>query len=105
MTKLNCWEVKGCGREPDGQKVRELGICPAATEGRLDGVHGGKNAGRSCWVAVGTLCGGQVQGTFAMKYSGCKLCQFYQQVQKEEWPHFRLSANLLSMVTEKIPSV
>jgi hypothetical protein len=28
--KLNCWEVKKCGREPGGVKVKELGVCPAS---------------------------------------------------------------------------
>ena len=36
--KLNCWEVKKCGREPEGAKVAELGECPASTENKLHGV-------------------------------------------------------------------
>lgn len=98
MKKLHCWEVKMCGREPGGTHETDLGICPAAVEERLDGIHGGKNAGRSCWVVSGTLCGGQVQGTFAKKYGSCKHCNFYQQVQSEEFPQFKLSANLLAML-------
>jgi len=44
MKKPNCWEFKQCGREPGGLLSDELGVCPASTETRLDGVHGGKNA-------------------------------------------------------------
>lgn len=28
-----------CGREPDGQKVEELGVCPAAVEASFDGIN------------------------------------------------------------------
>jgi hypothetical protein len=30
MSKLNCWELKKCGREAGGAKSNEMGICPAA---------------------------------------------------------------------------
>lgn len=76
--------------------MQELGICPAATEKRLDGVHGGKNAGRACWVVAGSLCKGEVQGTFASKYRECANCDFYKLVQREEYPKFVLSATLLA---------
>ena len=46
----NCWEHKKCGREPGGSETESLGVCPAAVESRLDGVHGGRNAGRACWI-------------------------------------------------------
>ena len=92
--KQNCWEVKQCGRQPGGLNAKELGVCPATTEARLDGVHGGKNAGRSCWVIAGTLCRGKVQGTFAQKFRDCEKCEFYQQVKKEEFTQFVLSALL-----------
>jgi hypothetical protein len=67
--KLNCWEFKKCGRQPGGENIEKLGLCPATTEARLDGVHNGNNAGRACWVVSGTLCGGEVQGTYAKKFT------------------------------------
>ena len=70
--KLNCWEVKKCGRESGGAKSLELGICPSAIEKKLDGTHGGSNAGRACWVVAGTICSGVVEGTFANKYKDCE---------------------------------
>ena len=94
--KQNCWEIKQCGREPAGSRVSELGICPAATESRLDSVHGGMNAGRACWVVAGTLCKGEVQGTFAKKFENCERCDFYHQVREEEFPQFVFSSVLLS---------
>jgi hypothetical protein len=95
MRKLNCWEVKKCGREPDGLKIVEFGACPAAVEQRLDGTHGGKAAGRACWSVSGTLCGGRIEGTFAKKYGNCEKCNFYRQVRAEEGLNFRMSPDLL----------
>jgi len=84
MAKQNCWEIKRCGREPNGAKVADLGVCPAATHQKASGIHGGKNGGRVCWVLAGTLCGGTVQGCFASKLANCAACEFYRQVKKEE---------------------
>lgn len=92
--KMNCWEHKRCGREPEGSKVQELGVCAAAVEKRLDGVHGGINAGRTCWVVAGTLCGGKVQGTFAEKMGNCRKCDFYQAVWHEEVGDFETVSQL-----------
>jgi hypothetical protein len=97
--KQNCWEFKSCGREPGGAKVKEFGVCPAPREARLDQVHGGINGGRSCWILAGTLCKGEVQGTFAQKYKNCETCDFYKQVKEEEFPKFTLSAVLMKRLT------
>jgi len=82
--KLNCWEFMKCGRGPKGAKTRQLGVCPAATEIRLDKTHGGINSGRACWAVAGTFCGGTVQGSFAKKQLACKRCDFYIKVHREE---------------------
>lgn len=94
-SKLNCWEFKKCGRQPGGVNEKHLGRCPATKEEKLDGVHDGVNAGRACWAVAGTLCGGVVQGTFALKFKNCEVCDFYQTVKSEEFPKFMLSAVLL----------
>ncbi len=99
--KQNCWDFKRCGREPGGLNAEELGICPAATEEKLDGVHGGKNAGRACWVVAGTFCEGKAQGSFAKKYDTCGKCDFYQSVWQEEGPdRFILVVDLLKKLSE-----
>jgi len=82
--KLNCWEYKKCGRQPGGHKASELGICPATIDQGLDGTHGGKNAGRACWVVAGSLCGGKIQGTYAKKLLNCWRCEFMIAVKLEE---------------------
>jgi hypothetical protein len=98
MAKQNCWEVKKCGREPNGVAVKELGICPVAVEARVDGTNGGFNGGRACWAITGTLCGGKVQGTFAAKLGDCRACEFYRQVHLEESGHCALVGQILEKI-------
>ncbi len=62
MRRLNCWEIKRCGREPGGSKSEELGVCPAATDISADWINGGKNGGRICWAIVGVFCVNRVNG-------------------------------------------
>jgi hypothetical protein len=84
--KVNCWEHKECGRQPGGSRSAELGICPVTTHQDLSGVHGGRNAGRACWVIAGSLCGGKIQGAYAQKLFNCWKCDFMNAVKKEEEP-------------------
>ncbi len=95
MSKMNCWEFLECERELGGHKAGEFGVCPAAIETKVDGINGGKNGGRSCWAIAGTLCGGEVQGSFALKFQDCLKCEFYQFVKKEEGTSLCLSATIL----------
>ena len=88
MARQNCWEFKNCGREPEGLKVGELGICPASNSGIYDGLNGGKYAGRLCWMAAGTFCSEKVQATSAEKLYSCQECDFFKKVDKEEGETF-----------------
>lgn len=98
--KLNCWEYKNCGREPFGKNVNIYGVCPAATEIKLHGIHDGVNAGRSCWAVAGTLCDGLVQGAFSQKYDSCKDCDFYKMVQDENYENFQVTTILLNKLRD-----
>ena len=90
MTKReNCWEFMNCGRQPDGDKVTELGICPAATATPYQGVNHGENAGRFCWKVAGTLCIQTISGSFAEKFLSCRECPFFKKVTREEGKSFR----------------
>ncbi len=64
---LNCWEYLKCGREAGGINAQQLGVCPAYPD------HG-----KSCAEIAGTLCGGDVQGSYALKISKCQQCDFYR---------------------------
>jgi hypothetical protein len=98
LSKLNCWEFKKCGRELGGKYSLELGVCPASMDVMLDGVHEGVNAGRACWVLAGTMCNGEVTGTFAQKYNDCRQCDFYSTVMEEEGDRFWMWLDLLNML-------
>ncbi|MBI4766175.1 MAG: hypothetical protein HY787_16510 [Deltaproteobacteria bacterium] len=89
MGILNCWEFKQCGRELEGKNVAELGICPAAELKKYDRINRGKNSGRICWALVGTLCGGRIQGVYALKVDTCLNCDFYQYVVQQEGKEMR----------------
>lgn len=94
--KLNCWQFKQCGREPGGANVRQLGVCPAALAAQADCINGGKNGGRVCWIVSGTMCSGDVEGTFAAKIGDCLTCDFYGHVMREEGAQFVSMARILS---------
>lgn len=83
-SRPNCWEIKKCGRQPGGDNVSRLGVCPAVDESVYDGVNGGKNAGRCCWKVAGTMCEGKVHGIYAKKLPTCLKCDFFKQVQDEQ---------------------
>lgn len=99
--KLNCWEVMECGREPGGDKVAELGVCPVTEEEGAEGIHGGKNGGRCCWAIAGSLCKGEQQGNYAQKFGDCHRCKFYEMVKKEEMPQFKLGITILKEIKKK----
>jgi hypothetical protein len=82
--KENCWEYKHCGREPNGPNIEEMGVCPASTDSRGNGIHGGVNAGRCCWAVSHTFCGGETQGSMAGKFGNCMACDFYAHVRQQE---------------------
>ena len=58
---MNCWEYKNCGRD----KTKD---CPAYPFN-----------GQNCWRTAGTLCGNQIQGTYAQKIGCCTKCEFYKE--------------------------
>jgi hypothetical protein len=83
-TRQNCWEFKNCGRELEGARTFELGVCPAVEDASSNGINGGLNAGRICWAVAGTFCEGKVQGTSAEKELSCMSCDFFKKVESEE---------------------
>lgn len=91
-----------CGRELGGTNAYITGVCPASTDIRFDGIHGGDNAGRACWVIVGTMCGGEVQGTFEQKMKGCAICDFYALVREEEHIEMERTIILLELVNKNM---
>ncbi len=71
MKQIRCWEYMKCGRQPGGRRVEQLGKCPAASFTQTE-----------CWLIAGTLCNGEVQGTYAQKYETCIVCDYYNKMQE-----------------------
>jgi len=103
VERKNCWEVMGCERQPGGRNAERLGVCPAAVPGQHDGVNKGKHGGRICWAVSGTLCGGEVQGTYAKKLMSCLNCKFLKQVNEEEGRDFILTPDSPKHGTKQSP--
>lgn len=101
MGKQNCWEFMQCGREPGGKNSKELKLCPATIELRFNGVHGGENAGRCCWVVAGSFCRQEQQGLFAKKIKDCELCDFFRKVTEEESDKFQSAIVLLKNIRKE----
>jgi len=91
MTRKNCWEFKGCGREPGGKHAEQFGVCPAALPSDFDGTNRGEGGGRFCWAIAGTFCQGKQQDTFAKKLMNCLQCEFLKQVNEDEGRDFILT--------------
>jgi hypothetical protein len=83
MKKANCWEYKGCRRQTNDLLLRR-GKCLVPEMSMYDGINGGKNAGRACWLVADTACNGDVQLTFSHKLKTCAECDFYLKVREEE---------------------
>ncbi len=77
---INCWAFTNCGREPGGSRADDLGVCPAAADGRFDGLNGGTNAGRICWAVAGTFSPGRLQCILADRARPCRTCRFFKLV-------------------------
>jgi hypothetical protein len=90
MDPPNCWDIKRCGREPEGVRAQALGVCPAAVETHFTGTNRGKFAGRYCWRIAGTFCEGKIEGSFAGGLMSCSFCEFYKLVQETEGDDLQL---------------
>lgn len=94
-TNKNCWEFRKCGRQPGGDEVEELGVCPASTHLEANRINNGINAGRACWVITGTMCEGKTAGNFSQKLGNCMECEFYTTVRREEAKDFKSSKTII----------
>jgi hypothetical protein len=90
MPKINCWQFMGCGLQMKGNLLtfRKPYVCPVLSEKKFDGIHGGKNAGRACWMISHTICNGTRQDSLELKYKTCTICDFYRLVMEDEENNF-----------------
>lgn len=64
---MDCWEFMSCGREEGGKNAQTDGVCPAYPDN-----------GQRCANTVGTLCGGVIHCTRALRIYTCFECDFYK---------------------------
>jgi hypothetical protein len=105
MERKNCWEVMNCQRQPGGEKVEELGVCPATLPNKYDSFNKGKHGGRFCWAIAGNLYGGKLEGAYLDKLGNCINCQFLKQVNEEEAQDFVLSPKNLKKEKIKVRDI
>ncbi len=98
LLKENCWELKKCDREQGGTNIKSLGVCPASTLTKANGLNHGSNGGRCCWAIAGTLCGGKVQKSFVSKLKNCLKCDVYKKIQEEEGKNFLFAKEIQEFI-------
>ena len=92
--KVNCWEYNKCGREPGGENVQTLGVCPAVTDETYNGFNSGTNSGRFCWYVAGRMFSDEEpQCLNGKKFHGCTECRFLNKVANEELKNFIFDLN------------
>jgi len=74
----------GCGREPGGMRAEELGVCPVTTKVSADGLNGGVNGGRVCWVIENSCCQHVLEEMGKQGDASCMRCEFHLLVREEE---------------------
>jgi hypothetical protein len=91
MKRKNCWEMKRCGREPEGKNATSLGVCPAALPSKYDGINGGKYGGRLCWTVTGTFNDRiQPKNDDAKHLEKCIVCYVLKQIVRDKKRDFIL---------------
>ncbi len=83
MNKLNCWEYMECGYEIGGHNANESDVCPVAAETAANGLNGGDNGGRLCWLIFDN-CNQDIRCSGSGHKSSCCDCEFKSQVFMEE---------------------
>ena len=74
-----------CGKGPDTKSQNgKSGYCPVARAKSADGLNGGINGGRICWILIGNKCGNSSGCSPSKDISSCDSCDFHERVKKEE---------------------
>jgi hypothetical protein len=91
--KINCWEFHGC--VSGGKHNDRLSTCPAYIETRMNGIHGGVNGGRACWIVAGETCRSNMQKSGGRIPGSCQSCDFFKLVVREEGIDFVIPDKIL----------
>jgi hypothetical protein len=74
--KPNCWEFKKCCDNSMNLNNGSI-VCPAKKEFIADGLNGGINGGRICWIIMDSHCKKKAR-------TACFQCEFHYKVKAEE---------------------
>jgi hypothetical protein len=99
--KKNCWEFKSDLQESGKESKEGCSQCPVPQLTNYDGINGGKNGGRVCWLITGTLCSEDVQLTYSHKLGTCRKCDFYLTVEKEEGSKLCLPIDVVEYIVNE----
>ena len=84
MNKINCWDYMKCGKGPGGEKTDKCATCPVASETLANGLNGGLNGGRICWIIAENNCIEDLKCSNLHHKSSCYSCEFRYKVTMEE---------------------
>jgi hypothetical protein len=88
--KMNCWEIMKCGRGPNGDKIAELGECPAGVDKRFSQLNSGDCSGRACWKVKEKGPDGKLIPHWSNPSRDCLGCRVFAKVRNEEKDCFTL---------------
>ena len=77
IDKLNCWDFRKCCDKSMSHHASKRIVCPVKKEFKANGLNGGINGGRICWVIMDSHCKKKAQ-------SVCFQCEFRYKVMAEE---------------------
>ena len=100
--KKNCWEFKNCGKQSGSKHSGEKGECITASMSMYDGINGGRNGGRVCWMIAGTVCDDERQDTFSHKVESCAKCDFYEAIREEEGANLDIPLEIVENILDRI---
>jgi len=82
--KVNCWEVQGCRERELRDEGPGYSVCTVPRAAAMDGLNGGRAAGRICWSVPGALCRADDGRADGETHPRCLECSFFARVRREE---------------------
>jgi hypothetical protein len=73
-----------CGREPGGKYKNKYETCPVSTKAVANGLNGGENGGRICWIIAESGCKCKVKCSVRNVRHSCFQCEFRYKIMAEE---------------------
>jgi len=82
--KDNCWDYMKCGKGPDENGKNKFIMCPVVFHEAANGLNGGVNGGRLCWLVASKKKYGEMKHLNQKRTDPCFFCEFHYKVMAEE---------------------